>query len=70
MASCMGMQQYQWHWVFVINYMSSLRSNCATSTSNINDMVETSSSSGGVHSRDDNDDDFSSFDTYMSHLIC
>ena len=28
MASCMGMQQYQWHWVFVINYMSSLRSSC------------------------------------------
>ena len=42
----------------------------AASTSNINDMVETSSSSGGVHSRDDNDDDFSSFDTFMSHLIC
>ena len=35
----------------------------------INDMVETSSSSDGVCSHDDNDDDFSSFDTFMSHLI-
>ena len=40
-----------------------------TSTSNINDMVETSSSSDGVCSHDDNDDDFSSIDTFMSHLI-
>ena len=39
------------------------------STSNINDMVETSSSNGAVCSHDDNDDDFSSFDTFMSHLI-
>ena len=40
------------------------------STSNINDMVETSSSNGAVSGHDDNDDDFSSFDTFMSHLIC
>ena len=39
------------------------------STSDIKDMVEVASSSGGEHGRYDTHDDLSGFETYASQLI-
>ena len=39
------------------------------STSDIRNMVEVASSSGGEHGRYDRHDDFSGFETYASQLI-